>query len=277
MEVENIFKEGLGMSSINFSMLNQNYFGVSSSGVSSLFGSLSGSNAGSVSGMSGLLSDYASIRSGSYGKLLRTYYSQGNADEKASSASDSVSNNKLTNTQLITERDAAKNLKESAAKLLKSGEDSLFNKKEVKGEDGKVSSEYDMDAIYDAVSDFVKDYNSTVETLGKSNTNSVLNAGSRMVSLTSAMAKNLSKVGITVGLNNKLTVDEEKFKEADISNVKTLFNGTGSYAYSVSTSASSINNSAVSQISRLNGGLYTSAGSYGNSYAYSGSLYSSFF
>lgn len=265
------------MSSINFSMLNQNYFGVSSSGVSALFGSLSGSNGSSVSGMSSLLSDYASIRSGSYGKLLRTYYKQSASDDTTASENTTNATDKLANTQLITERDVAKNLRNSAAKLLQTGEDSLFNKKEVKAEDGKVSNEYDTDAIYSAVSDFVKNYNSTVETLGKSNTSSVLNSGTRMVSLTGAMAKNLSKVGITVGLNNQLTLDEKKFKEADMSTVKTLFNGTGSYAYNISSSASSIANSATSQISRLNGGLYTSAGSYGDSYAYSGSLYSSFF
>lgn len=264
------------MASINFSTLNQSYFGLTSSGASSLFGSLSNTN--SFSNTSSLLSDYASIKNGSYSKLLRSYYNKINSEESKSTTTDKTTNaDKLTNAQLLSEKDAAKGLKNSAAKLLQTGEDSLFNKKEVKDKDGKVTQEYDTDAIYGAVSDFVKNYNSTVEALGSSNTNSVLSTGSRMVSLTSAMAKNLSKVGITVGLNNKLTLDEEKFKAADMSNVKTLFNGTGSFAYNISSSASSIANSASSQLSRLNGGLYTDTGAYGSSYAYSGSLYSNFF
>lgn len=265
------------MSSINFSTLNQSFFGLTGSGASTLFGSLSASN--SLSNTAGLLSDYASIRNGSYSKLLKSYYSKVDSDssESTSSASSTTAADKLTNTQLLSEKDAAKNLRSSAAKLLQTGEDSVFNKKKVTGEDGGTTEEYDTDAIYSAVSDFVKNYNSTVDALGNSNTSSVLNSGSRMVSLTGAMAKNLAKVGITVGFNNKLSINEETFKKSDMNNVKTLFNGTGSYAYSVSSSASSIANSASSQLSRLNGGLYTDTGAYGSSYAYSGSLYSSFF
>lgn len=265
------------MASINFSTFNQSYFGLTSSGASSLFGSLSGTS--SISNTASFLSDYASIRNGSYTKLLKSYYNKidSESNESTSSTNKTDSADKLTNAQLLSERDVAKNLKSSAAKLLQTGEESLFNKKEVKDEDGNVTEEYDTDAIYSAVSDFVKNYNSTVEALGNSNTSSILNAGGRMVSLTSAMAKNLSKVGITVGLNNKLSLDEKKFKEADMNTVNTLFNGTGSYAYNISSSASSIVNSASSQLSRLNGGLYTDTGAYGSSYAYSGSLYSSFF
>lgn len=265
------------MSSINFATLNRSYFGLTSSGASSLFGSLSGS--GSLSNTTGLLSDYASIRNGSYSKLLKSYYDKADSDssDKTSSSDSTSKADKLTNVQLLSEKDAAKNLKSSAAKLLETGEDSLFNKKKVTGEDGKETEEYDTDAIYSAVSDFVKNYNSAVEALGNSGTGSVLDSGNRMVSLTGAMSKNLAKVGITVGLNNKLSINEDTFKKSDMNNVKTLFNGTGSYAYNISSSASSIANSASSQLSRLNGGLYTDTGAYGSSYAYSGSLYSSFF
>lgn len=264
------------MSSINFSTLNRSYFGLTGSGASALFGSLSNTN--SLSNTTSLLSDYASIKNGSYSKLLRSYYEKADEDaNNTSTTNKTTAADKLASSQLLTEKDAAKNLRSSAAKLLQTGEDSLFNKKEVKDKDGNVTEEYDKDAIYSAVSDFVKNYNSTVETIGNSNTSSVLNSGSRMVSLTSAMAKNLSKAGITVGVNNKLTLNEEKFKQADMSNVKTLFNGTGSYAYNISFSASSIANTASSQLSRMNGGFYTDTGAYGSSYAYSGSLYSSFF
>lgn len=252
--------------------LNTSYFGITSSGASSLFGSLSGTG---TSPMSSLLSDYASIKNGSYTKLLTSYYNKINSEDSGTASS--TKTDKTTNTQLVSERDAAKELKDSASKLLATGNESLFAKKEIKNEDGSVKEDYDVDAIYKAVSDFVKDYNTTVEAMGNSGVNSVLSTGSNMVSFTKAMAKGLADVGITVGLNNKLSIDEESFKGADMSKVKSLFNGTGSFAYSVSTSASSMANSATSQLARLNGGLYTSTGAYGSSYGYSGSLYTSIF
>lgn len=265
------------MSNINFSTLNRSFFGLTTSGANSLFGS---TGLSSVSSTASLLSDYASIRNGSYTKLLRSYYNKidsEDSDKASTTTKKTTTADRLTNSQLLSEKEAAGKLRSSAAELVQTGKDSLFNKKEVKGKDGTVSKDYDTDAIYSAVSDFVKNYNSTVEALGNSSTSSVLNSGNRMVSYTNAMAKSLSKVGITVGLNNKLTLDEEKFKAADMSNVKTLFNGIGSYAYSVSASASSMANAASAQLSQRNGGLYTSTGAYGSSYAYSGSLYSSFY
>ncbi len=254
--------------------LNTSYFGVTSSGVSSLFGSLGGTSISNVSAMSGILSDYASIKNGSYNKLLTSYYNKLNSED---SEGTKQTTNKTTNTQLVSERDSAKELKDSADKLLKTGKDSLFNKTEIKQKDGSVKEDYDVDAIYKAVSDFVKDYNSTVENIGNSDARSVLTTGSNMVSFTKAMAKGLSDVGITVGLNNKLTIDEEAFKAADMSKVKSLFNGTGSFAYSVASSASTMANAANSQLAQLNGSLYTNTGAYGSSYAYTGSLYTSYF
>ncbi len=254
--------------------LNTSYFGVTTSGVSALFGSLSGTSTSNASAMSGLLSDYASIKNGSYNKLLTSYYNKLNSEDVEGTESKS---NKTSNTQLVSERDSAKELKNSADKLLKTGKESLFNKTEIKQKDGTVKEDYDVDAIYKAVSDFVKDYNSTVEAIGNSNANSVLTTGSNMVSFTKAMAKGLSDVGITVGLNNKLSIDEETFKAADMSKIKSLFNGTGSYAYSVASSASTMANSANSQLAQLNGSFYTNTGAYGSSYSYTGSLYTSYF
>lgn len=254
-----------GISGINF---NNSYFGTTSSGVSTLFGNLSTS---SSSNTTSILSDYASIKNGSYGKLLKSYYAKLDSED-SSSAKPTDSNSRI---QTLTERDSAKALKESAKALYDSEE--LFEKKEIKDKDGKVTMDYDTDAIYKAVSDFVKDYNSTVEAVGDSSNTSVLNTGSNMVSLTSAMAKSLSKVGITVGSGNKLTIDEETFKSADMNNIKTLFEGSGSFAYRVGSSASSIVNSAASQIANLSGSIYNGTGAYGSSYAYSGSLYTSNF
>lgn len=258
--------------------LNQNYFGTSTSGVSSLFGSL-GSSQNSTSSLTSLLSDYNNIRSGAYGKLLKTYY--GGNDKLNSTESTSVTKKNTTtqdsNTQLATTRDAAKELKESTAKLTATGKDSIFNKKDVKQKDGTTKEDYDTDAIYSAVSDFVKDYNTMIEAAGKSNLTSISNKGNGMASLTGVMSKSLAKVGITVGVDNKLSVDEKTFKAADMSRVKSLFNGSSSYAAQISSYASSVVNTSSSKIAQLNGSLYNSSGVYGSNYAYSGSLYTTSF
>lgn len=269
------------MTSINASFLNQNYFGTSTSGVSSLFGSLGSSQGGSS--LSSLLSDYNSIRSGSYGKLLKTYYGGNRQDYDYSVKNNKTNNNKVTaktedtNTQLASTRDAAKSLKESASKLINTGKDSLFNKKEIKQEDGTTKEDYDMDAIYKGVSDFVKDYNSIIEASGKSNTFSIASKGNGMTTLTSAMTKSLAKVGITVGMDNKLSIDEKTFKGADMYRIKSLFNGSTSYAAQISSSATGIANTSSSKLAQMNSSLYNSSGSYGSSYSYSGSLYASSF
>ena len=270
------------MANINLSFLNQNYFGTSTSGVSSLFGSLGTGSSQGGSSLTSLLSDYNSIRTGSYGKLLRTYYG-GNRVDYDYSANNKTSSNQNTiktedsNSQLASTRDAAKELKESVSKLTTTGKDSLFNKKEIEQEDGTTKEDYDWDGIYKAVSEFVKDYNSMIDAANKSNTYSIANKTDNMTSLTRAMSKSLAKVGITVGVDNKLSIDEKTFKDAELYKVKSLFNGSTSYAAQVATSATGIANTSSSKLAQLNGSMYNSYGSYGSSYSYSGSLYASRF
>ena len=256
-----------------------NYFGTSVSGVSTLFSSLKTSG---TSSLASLVSDYSSIRSGSYGKLVRSYYNKSTEstdDTSSGKKTDNKSTDSLsaTNSALSTAKSAAGSLQNAAKKLTATGDDSLFNKKQVTGANGIKTQDYDKDAIYGAVSDFVKSYNSAVQAAGNSSAKSVENSANSMASLTKAMSKSLSGVGITVGDDGKLSVSEEKFKSSDMSKVKSLFNGTSSYAGSVASSASIMATSASNAMGMVNGALYNSYGSYGGSYSYSGSLYASYF
>ena len=84
-----------------------------------------------------------------------------------------------------------------------------------------------------------------------------------MVSNTKQNENLLKSVGITIGSDNKLKVDEDTFKKADMTSVKSLFKGQGSFATSTSGKAASIYSSAVSQISKLNTtNTYTTDGGY---------------
>ena len=95
------------------------------------------------------------------------------------------------------------------------------------------------------------------------NTN-ILQKTLSMTQITNSNSKLLSKVGITIEKGNKLKIDEDKLNEADISTLKTLFNGANSYAAQIGTRAGQISSAAVN--ASLNSSLYTSGASYNKNY-----------
>jgi flagellar capping protein FliD len=132
---------------------------------------------------------------------------------------------------------------------------------------------YDTDTIYGKVSDFVENYNSVLASAGKSGTSSISSALGSMKTLTSNNESSLSEIGISVNSKSgTLSIDEETFKNADMDKVKSLFNGTGSYAYGVATQSSMIDSYAQYQASKSN--TYTGSGTYSDTYSI-GSIVSS--
>lgn len=240
-----------------------------------LFSGLSSSNG---SANMNFLSDYASIKNGSYGKLMKAYYG------KNSSSVSSLVNSKTNSTSSEETKSLAKvqsstdDLKESADALLATGKDSLFNKKEITktAEDGTktTTTGYDTDAIYKAVSTFVTNYNSVLDSMDDINSTSILGKATSMVTATAANSKLLSAVGITINKDNSLSIDKDTFAKADMSTVKSLFNGNGSYAYRVSAQASLINFAADNEAAKAN--TYGSNGTYNKTNS-SGNLFNSFF
>ena len=199
-------------------------FGSNSSfGVSSLFGNNSSS----------VLSDWAFIRSGTYKKLMKAYYGQ---DKTTKSATESAKTNKTKTTaeRVQTEIEtSATDLKKSTDALMATGTKSLFKTTETKGEDGKVTKTYDTDKIYKAVSRFVKDYNDLIDTTNKSSVSGVKNNVRSLTATTNGNETLLKAIGITVKADNKLSIDEDTFKKADMSKVEALFKGNTSYGYQV--------------------------------------------
>lgn len=205
--------------------------GYDSNSISSLFSSLgnSNSNTSSSNGVYGInLSDYASIKNGSYGKLMKSYYA---LDDEPVKDKKSKNDTDDTDATIRSIKTAADDLKDSAAALYSSK--SLF----VKDENG----EYDMEAIYEKVNAFIEDYNSMIGSVGSAETESIAKAGGNIVNATSNNIDMLSKLGITVsGADYTLSIDKEKFMKSDISNVKSMFSGVGSFAYQVGAKASRI-------------------------------------
>ena len=253
-------------------------------------------------------SDYASIRNGSYHKLLNSYFSLDDvsSDTKTSSSSktnpasyertynywtpdgmvqrtysdkvganssaQSTSTSKDKTSKLATIESDAEKLSDAADALLTQGYKSLFKQVTTTDKDGNKTTGYNTDAIYKAVSSYVTQYNNLMKSAGESSVVSIKASAASISGYTSKNEKLLSSVGININSDKTLSIDEEKFKAADMSAVKTLFQGSGSYAYQVSSKATQIDNQAQYEASKAN--TYNSVGAYSYTYA-SGNLWNS--
>lgn len=230
---------------------------------SALFGS-TGASGNNSSNYGINLADYASIKNGSYGKLIKAYYAKQTDDTEESSK---TTEDKVSSLQKVAS--VADGLKKSADKLITRGSDSLFNEKNIEStdENGKkvTSKGYDKDAIYSAVKDFADNYNSFINKAKKSSESSVSNRAESLANMMTVNFASLKAVGIGINDDDTLKVDEETFKKADMSSVKSLFNGNQSLAYQVTAQASMIGTSATTAANAASG--YTSAGSYAQSYS----------
>lgn len=250
--------------------------GYDSSSIGVLFSSLnSGSTKTSAMfGTSDLLgisySDYATIQNGSYTKLMKAYYAKEASGDSSSSSITSTSTSKDSSKTLANIESAADDLKKASETLRTNGDKSLFTKKQTTDKDGNVSYEYDTDKIYKAVSDFVDSYNKMLKEGGDSNTNSILRSTKSIVNLTKANSNMLSSVGITIGTDNKLSIDETAFKKADMNTVKSLFHTTGGFGYQTSVQAGMIESYAKSEAEKAN--TYNKSGMYTYNYT-TGEIY----
>ena len=186
--------------------------------------------------MNNFLADYASIKNGSYGKLMKAYYAKNKTDvsstaRKTATYKPNPAKKSKDSAETLTKiKKDADNLKASADTLLKTGEGSLF--------EGN-----DRDALYKAVSSFVDNYNSVLDSAGKSDTATIQHRASMMASATQANKNLLAKVGITLN-DNRLSIDKEAFEAADLHSIKSLFNDNYSYANRISSYSSYISNKA---------------------------------
>lgn len=204
------------------------YFGLNSANYSSFFASGASEKSSGI-GIFGSLGDYGLIRSGSYKKLCKSYY------EKQTSSDDKTSVKE--NKEIANEAGELKKSVNELAKMDYTEENA-----------GKIAS---------AVKNFVMSYNSMVSSTTDSESVSISNTSKYLASNTKANASLLKQVGITVGSDNKLSADSKALESADMSDLKTLFKGNGSFAGRVSSYATSIYMTAVASDSSL----YSSSGS----------------
>ena len=255
-----------------------NFFGVNSYLNSNFFNSMLGGTGSSGFGsLYSSLGDYSMIRSGAYRTLVKAYYAQESGDTKTTKSSSKETTEKADTTAkkgLLETKTKADALKKSADALMERGTDSLFRKVEVKdAETGKVSLQYDTDKIYNAVKKFTEDYNALIGQAGKSNNASILRKGVNMIGDMANYENALKDIGITINSDNTLSIDEKAFKEADMLDVKSMFNGSVSVAAKMYQRASDIYNLSNNAVS--SNSLYNSSAGYVDSL--SGTLYNGIF
>lgn len=218
-----------------------------------IFTSMGIGTSGSESAFS--LTDYMSIKNGSYGKLLKAYYKKQDAEETAAAESEKK--------QLSLLKNSADELKNSVLDLM---DEDLFEKKTIETKDEKTGEvtkkeDYDWDAIVKAVKAFVEDYNTVIGSAGESDDKGVLRNASWLTQTTEANEKLLESVGITIDSGNKLKLDEDALKQANISTLKLIFQGVNSYADKVVRKAAQIGTAAV-QGTNAGGSAYTNTADY---------------
>mgnify|MGYP004508754593 FL=1 len=204
------------------SMFNVNSYAGNT--MNSIFRSLGTNNS---SGVSGLLGDYYSIQNGSYLKMAKKYYAK-KASTDSSSKTDSTTTvdkdkldaiNKLSGTSTSASGSKKTETMKLADKAVNSVGDMLDSK----------MYEYDREAILKGLKNFVSDYNSVVRSTAKSDNSSTVAAAEKMTNQTAIYGSALEKIGVTIGKDNTLTLDEDAFTKADITDVKSLFTGSVSF------------------------------------------------
>lgn len=190
---------------------------------SAFFGNSSGNNSplGSLS-----FTDLASIKNGSYSKLVKSYYSKQSGEKVSSKDKTDKTDKTKTSTKLDTKDTTGLSKMKKEADSLSKASDTLNSANLWQQTGGK----YDTAKISDAVKSFAKEYNNTIDQAKKVTSSEVTKQIDSMDSMTKTMTKALSKIGVTVGTDGKLSVDEDKLKASNVKDIKALFDGSSSYA-----------------------------------------------
>ena len=224
MDVGKYNKEGKNMG-INLTGLNS---GMADT-YSALLGGMSGSD--SAGGVSSLLGDYAAIKNGSYGKMMKSYYAK--LEKQEAEESGEADKKKAGKVKDSASASAAASLYKSASALGSLNYDDR--------------SEENIDKITDSVSSFIKDYNSLMKSADKSENATVKKQAESLYNSYYTNYKLFAKVGITMNSDKTLSFDEDSMKTAlkdtehgKGATVKTLFGGIGSFADQAVNKASQI-------------------------------------
>ena len=223
-----------------------------------LFQSLSSSSGGM--GNLNFLSDYASIKNGSYAKLMKTYYGTGLNSSTVSADRKSNSSNVLD--KILEEKKnpkVSKEAQEANAKLttglasLKTSVSTLQSSKTYTDTENGQSA---ADKVVSAMKAYVTNYNDVVSAAKGSTLSGKTAYVANMMSSTAANAGKLSEIGVTINANGTLDLNEAKLKAAGTSKVQELFSADNIMSYG-STIASRVQFAGTSSSTNASGSAET--------------------
>lgn len=181
----------------------------------------------------------------SYGSVVKSRVQMANSSAGVSAA-DSTTKKDTDKTT----GSSASALKSAATELASSA---LYDK--VKDKDGKET--YDISKIFSTAQSFVNNYNGMFDA-AKTSTNSGVSSNlAQIQEKTARNANMLKQFGITVDEKGKMKIDEETFKNSDMSKVKNFFKDYGS---SIATNASLVDYYMTTKANAGSG--YTANGGY---------------
>ena len=162
----------------------------------------------STTTLGSLLQDYSLMKTSGYRSLVNSYYNKTSSSTINSIYGETNSTQSMNKEDYTTLRDTAGELYTSAMSLASNGSKSLF----------KTDSEgnYDKKKITEAITEFANNYNKTVDAASKVTNTKASQTTSYMISGTKAFESSLNKIGITIGKDNKLSIDKETFENASI-------------------------------------------------------------
>ena len=191
------------------------------SAYSNLFsGMYSGTGRNTSANLQELMKKVDEVRSPEYKKNIKSQL------EKAKSSSDSSEIGTVSSEMKLSE--AAKDLKKKSAEL------SSMSLKDIS----------DKDTLVKKVTAFADSYNAAVDAMGKSDSVDALKSGLSMTNTVKTYSGALSRMGIKVGSDNKLSFDKDKLSNVKAYELKSTF-GRGGYASKI--------NQKAQQIERLQG------------------------
>ena len=189
---------------------------------------------GSTGGISGMLGEYNSIRSGSYGKLLKSYYNGATNTDTAAKGSTKTSNvldrilEERRNPTVSSETGAANTQLSSSVSSLKNSLGTLQSEGTYQDEAGGKSG---RDKMTSALKEYVSSYNDALESSKKSTMSNVSSNLAGVVKATKENEEALKEIGITINHDGTLALNEEKLQTADTAKVQGIFDGNSAMSY----------------------------------------------
>ena len=227
------------------SMFSSNVTGTNNALSNFISQSLGSSNQNSLSDLTSVLSDYSSIKSGSYGKLLRAYYAKDT--EKVNSTGKTEQKDKTENEDTNSVKDLFQNTVSTTKKPDKTSAEAATKLVDaVETLDKLTYKEENRDKIAESISSFIKEYNTTLQAASKSDLVNVVQNAEWMTSGSKSNEKLLASVGVTINEDNTLSFDQETFASASLTTAKSVFDGAASFAHQVANRASKIYAEAAS-------------------------------